>query len=375
MNRLKRLLRAGGIALATAVILGCLILTTVYVRSDDDKTNQTADTDLTGRYTVKIQNALSAAINDLTYIPKIYRIPQGSRAPAPDPAGFGSTKDPAVVRAVIDGAQNVMNGQRIVAWREDTPLWEGSDIRYYQDDSMLAIIWNEVCNGNVTTFCEIKISDPSQLRRKLSGDRYGSGVQKFASELATEDNAAVAINGDFYAFRTNGIRVWQNKLYLVEGWEIDTCFFTEAGDMLFAHRGDITTRAAAQTFIEENNVSFSLTFGPVLVENGKNVTPWEYPIGEIDELYSRSVIGQIDELHYLLAVTNVYPASVFAQTATQMADLMVERGCHSAYALDGGQTATMFLNGKLITSPVFGSERVVSDALCFASAVPEGGAP
>ena len=239
---------------------------------------------------------------------------------------------------------------------------------------MLAIIWNEVCNGNVTTFCEIKIADASQLRRKLTGDRYGSGVQKYGSELATEDRSVVAINGDFYAFRSSGIRVWQHKLYLVDGWDIDTCFFTENGDMRFAHRGDITSWAAAQTYVEENDISFSLTFGPILVENGKNVTPWAYPIGEIDELYSRSVIGQIDELHYLLAVTNVYPASVFAQTATQMADLMVERGCHSAYALDGGQTATMFLNGKLITSPVFGSERVVSDVICFASAVPEGGA-
>ena len=373
MNR-RNLLRTAGLLLAAAFSLCCLVLTAVYVRPANGDANASTGTDLTGRYTDRIQNAISAAVSELTYIPKIYRIPQGAKAPAPDPKGFGATDDPAVVRQVIDRAQNVMNGQSIVAWSEDTALWQGSDIRYYQDDSMLAIIWDEVCNGNVTTFCEIKISDPSQLRRKLSGDRYGSGVQKYASELAAEDNAAVAINGDFYAFRTNGIRVWQQKLYLAEGWSIDSCFFTESGDMIFARRGDITSWAAAQNFIEENDVSFSLTFGPILVENGENVTPWEYPIGEIDELYSRSVIGQIDQLHYLLAVTNVYPAAVFAQTATQMADLMAERGCRSAYALDGGQTATMFLNGKLITSPVFGSERVVSDAICFASAVPEGGA-
>lgn len=145
--------------------------------------------------------------------------------------------------------------------------------------------------------------------------------------------------------------------------------------MRFARRGEITSWASARNYLAENDVSFSLTFGPVLVEKGENVTPREYPLGEINELYSRSVIGQIDELHYLLAVTNVYPGTAFAQTASQMADLMVARGCHSAYALDGGQTATIHLNGKLITSPVFGSERLVSDILCFASAVPEGGTP
>lgn len=371
----KSLLKIGGTALSALVFLGCLGLTAVYVRSPDSASGGVSHTDLTARYTDRVNNALSSAMEELAFIPKVYRIPEGAPAPRPDPAGFGASADPADVLAVIDRAKNVLGDQSVVGWSPETVLWEDSNIRWYQDDSMLAIIWDEVCNGNVTTFCEVKISDPSQLRRKLSGDRYGSGVQVFASQLAAEDNAAVAINGDFYAFRANGIRIWQQQLYMVEGWEIDTCFFTKSGDMLFARRGELTSWEAVRAYMAENEVSFSLCFGPVLVENGENVTPWSYPIGEIDELYSRSVIGQIDELHYLLAVTNVYPASVFAQTATQMADLMVERGCEKAYALDGGQTATMFLNGQLITSPVFGSERVVSDAICFASAVPEGGAP
>jgi len=375
MKALRFCLRTLGLLLALGLLLTALGLTAVYLRSAESLVSAPADTDLTGRCTDKINNVLSAAMEELTYIPKIYRIPQGASAPAPDPALFGSSRESEEVLAVIDRAKNVLGEQTVVAWSPETVLWEGSDIRWYQDDSMLVIVWDEVCNGNVTTFCEVKISDPSQLRRKLSGDRYGSGIQKYPSQLAAEDRAVVAINGDFYAFRTSGIRVWQEQLQLVDGWSVDTCFFTKEGDMLFARRGEITSWAAARSFLEENDVSFSLTFGPILVENGENVTPWDYPIGEINELYSRSVIGQIDELHYLLAVTNVYQGTTFAQTATQIADEMVKRGCRSAYALDGGQTATIHLNGKLITSPVFGSERLVSDVLCFASAVPEGGTP
>ena len=52
---------------------------------------------------------------------------------------------------------------------------------------------------------------------------------------------------------------------------------------------------------------------------------------------------------------------------------MLEHGCEMAYALDGGQTAEVILNGKLMNRPEFGYERQVSDALCFASALPEGG--
>ena len=359
--------------LGVLAVGGCLLLTLLYVRSPRSDSVPAPDAELTQRYSDAVTNAVSRSLEGLTHIRKIYRIPEGAPAPAPNPEGYGSSADPAEVRAVIDAAAELLDGQSITGWSEDTVLKEGSAVHWYRDESILALVWQEIREGTVCTFCEVKIADASQLRRKVSGDYYGSGILKTASRLAAEDNAVAAINGDFYAFRANGIRVWEGQLQLAHGWEIDSCFFTDEGDMLFARRGDITSWNAAKAFIEENSIDFSVTFGPILVEEGKNVTPWQYPLGEINEPYSRSVIGQTDTLHYLLMTSNFEPGHIRAVLAGTAADLMIEKGCHSAYSLDGGQTATLHLGGKLMCIPDFGWEREVSDIICFASAIPEGG--
>ena len=47
-------------------------------------------------------------------------------------------------------------------------------------------------------------------------------------------------------------------------------------------------------------------------------------------------------------------------------------GVQKAYTLDGGQTATIAMNNRLINSVVFGSQRNISDILYFATALPSG---
>ena len=50
---------------------------------------------------------------------------------------------------------------------------------------------------------------------------------------------------------------------------------------------------------------------------------------------------------------------------------MLERGCEKAYALDGGQTASIIINHELINPVQFGYERFTSDIIYFATAIPE----
>ena len=48
-------------------------------------------------------------------------------------------------------------------------------------------------------------------------------------------------------------------------------FVDENGDLLFARRGEFADEGSVQKFVEENNVRFSLSFGPVMIENGENL--------------------------------------------------------------------------------------------------------
>jgi len=117
---------------------------------------------------------------------------------------------------------------------------------------------------------------------------------------------------------------------------------------------------------------FSLSFGPVLVDNGVDVTPFDYPIGEIRDSYARCAVGQLGKLHYLNMTINCLSPDYYVYvTLRQAADSMIEHGCLNAYTLDGGQTGSIVLGGELINPVQFGYERAQSDCFYFATAIPD----
>ena len=58
-------------------------------------------------------------------------------------------------------------------------------------------------------------------------------------------------------------------------------------------------------------------------------------------------------------------------TLRQAADSMLAHNCYNAYTLDGGQTGSILIGGKLINPVQFGYERQMSDIFYFATAIPD----
>lgn len=319
-----------------------------------------------------MNNMASDTLGSLSYIKKIYTLEESATvAPMPNAACYGRTSNPDDIQAVIDAAAELLDGQE-VAWNPDANFFPGSEIRYYLDDTILVIAWKEVINDKVCTCAEVKIAHGSQLRRKLSGDSYGSSVQMKASDMAVQVNSVVAINGDFYAFRDLGITGYQRKIYRCAPESVDSCFFTADGDMLFSYAGQIKSREEAQAFMDENNCTFAIAFGPVLVDNGEKVQTVGYPIGEIYDTYSRAAIGMLGELHYMLMNINYDQGYTVTATIHQLRDFMYNKGCQKAYTLDGGQTSVMVMQGETVNKVDWGIEREMSDIIYFATAIPEG---
>lgn len=319
---------------------------------------------------------LSAAAGDLTYLPLHYTIPEAAlTAPAPDPACFGETEDPAVIEALLQTpeAQRLIGGQTLV-WNAGIERYpKGTAIRWYLDETILVLVWQEVEHGGVGTFSEVFLADGSQLRRKISADRIYDLHFETASRFAAEANAVLAFGGDmYYHGRMCGLAVYQRELFRFEPYTCDTCCVTAAGDLVFLYRGEMTDEEAARRFMEEHDVVFSLVFGPVLIDGGENVTPDYYAWGQVNDEYARAAIGQLGKLHYLTMDLNCGTGRFYHLfTLKQAAQSMLARGCEKAYALDGGQTAVTILNGQLINPVQFGWERQVSDILYFATAIPE----
>lgn len=304
----------------------------------------------------------------------IYEIPADAQvAPKPNPEGYGSTEDPASLQWLLDKAEYMLDGQELY-FHTDVELFEGSQVRYYLDETIFAITWKEVIDGSVYTFSEVKINHPSQFRRHLAGGEYGSGVQLYPTEMAQTVNAVVASSGDFYRNRTNGfgINVYEGQVRRVEGTYAETCYIDSNGDMSFTYGGDILTTAAAKEYVEENDICFSLCFGPILVDNYELIEHTNYGIGEINEGYARSALCQMGQLHYLVAIANVEGQYMQVPTVKAFSKNILATGCRMAYCLDGGQTAVIAMDGELVNRPAKGSQRKISDIIYFATAVPEG---
>ena len=329
--------------------------------------------DLSQNLSVSMNNAAADALANMTYIKKVYTIPESDMVAPKPQAKFGSTFDMAEVQAVIDQAAELLDGQEL-AWNPDLNFWEEEPIQYYYDETILALTWKEIINGNMVTFGEVKLAHGSQLRRALAGNEYGSSVEEYPTNMAKNVNAVLAINGDFYNFRDLGITVYQRQMYRHNPKTVDTAYFTADGDMIFSKRGELTNKADAEQFIADNDVVFAVAFGPVLVENGQLIEiPAKYPIGEINNNYSRAAIAQKDDLHYITMTVNFEGPCQKTCTMAQAAQYIYAKDVRMAYTLDGGQTSSMVFNGELVNRVDWGNERTMSDIIYFASAVPEGG--
>ena len=305
---------------------------------------------------------------------KVYWIEEGTQvAPEPDQALFGSSSDPETLQQVLQRAKWLLDGQETYFQPIGARYENNTATTYYLDDSILALCWQEVHDGSVYTFSEIKVSHPSQFRRHLAGGEYGSDMQFLTTEMAEAVNAVVASAGDFYRFRDFGAVVYEGEAKRVEGTYAETCYIDRDGNMHFTYGGDVLTVEEVQDFVDEHDIQFSLAFGPILVDNYELVGHTWYGVGEIDEGYARAALCQLDELHYIVVAANTTGPYQEIPTVAMFAKNIAVTGCRMAYCLDGGQTATIVMNDKLMNRPVYGQQRKISDIIYFATAIPDGG--
>lgn len=303
----------------------------------------------------------------------VYEIPAGTQiAPEPNQDLFGETDDPSTLDWLLEEAQELLDGQELF-FSTDVELFEGSTVHYYLDETIFAITWKQVQDGSVYTYSEVKVAHPSQFRRHLSGGQYGSGKYYHTTDMAATVNAVVASGGDFYSQRTFGVCVYEGELQKMDGVYSQTCFIDSNGDLSFVYAGELTKKDQARAYIEENDIQFSLCFGPVLVDNYEMRETSSYGVGEPSDHYARAALCQMGTLHYLIAVANTEGAWQRVPTVNEFAKNIVATGCRMAYSLDGGQTASIVMNDELINRPVKGEQRNISDIIYFATAIPEEG--
>lgn len=361
------------VLLAAAAAAALLAFVAFGTGSADKAFSATAQVGLMDKYDMYMTNQISEALDGVLAVEKVYWLSDEDLvAPEPDQSCYGVADDPAELQWLLDAAADLLDGQE-TCFTTETEILEGSQVMYYLDETIFAVTWKSPADFGVYTFSEIKIADASQFRRFLAGGEYGSEKQFVTTEMAASVNAVVASSGDFYRFRNYGTIVYDGIVRRVNNWNVDTCMIDDKGDMHLIRAGELMTMEEAQQYVDDNNIRFSVAFGPILVEDGKMEWNGDYLLGEVDDYFPRAALCQKDTLHYVLAVVNVEDNYKFMPTINRFAIQIEKLGCDKAYTLDGGQTAAIVMNDQLINSVHFGYQREISDIIYFATAVPDGG--
>lgn len=232
-----------------------------------------------------------------------------------------------------------------------------SDDWQYKDKD-IDIKLEMVMENDVTFYvADIKISDPQYLKKAFANDAFGNGNRDQTSDIAKAHNAILAINGDYYTARDHGIIVKDGVVYRNEPYQEMMGIFRDGSMKVFDEKTVNLDELMSQGLYN------TLSFGPALVIDGEAVEDFSWV--KIKVKNPRTGIGMIDPLHYIfITVDGRVEGYSVGMTMNEFADEFEKRGCEYAYNLDGGGTATMYFNGRVVNRPCdIGGERKVSDIM------------
>lgn len=209
---------------------------------------------------------------------------------------------------------------------------------------------------------DVTVSDVSFLRAGLANGVFGRNIKETTSDIAKENNAIFAINGDFYGFRDSGPVIRNGVLYRSNKR-------SRSNDVLAVYNdGSFVTmkeeNVDAQNLLDSGVLQL-FSFGPTLVDNGQISMSANQEVEQSMNSNPRTSIGMISPLHYVFVVSDGRTSESAGLSLAQLAAVMQDAGCQCAYNLDGGGSSTMWFMGDVVNNPTTNgnsiSERKVSD--------------
>ncbi len=236
----------------------------------------------------------------------------------------------------------------------------------YQDETLHVWIEDIERDDSVYHVARVTVSDPAQLRTALSGEP-GQKSKATVSQMAAAHNAVIAINGDYYLYSNKGYSVRQGvTLRKSTQTEYDMLLIDAAGDF---HPIRKPTKAAVQEALDTLDVVNCFTFGPVLVMDGTVQTVYNGYGFSAQDRSPRTAVGQIGPLTYVLVVVDGRTEDSRGVTHKQLAQLMGDIGCQTAFNLDGGGSSTLYFHGKVYNALSEDGERELSDIIYAGTAL------
>ena len=273
------------------------------------------------------------------------------------------------IYTVVEDRQNEENEEHLQEESEDTTsvVEEGgesissevSDLSYADENISITITEYREYDSSIYV-ADIRLSSANYLQTAFAQNAFGKNITEKTSEIAENNNAILAINGDYYGTQENGFVVRNGVLYR-------TTASRNQEDLVIYEDGSfeiITEKEADADALVAGGAQQILSFGPALVMDGVVSVTEDEEVGKARASNPRTAIGIVDELHYMFVVSDGRTDESEGLSLYELAEFMESLGVSIAYNLDGGGSSTMYFNGEIINNPTTSGkikERSVSD--------------
>lgn len=192
---------------------------------------------------------------------------------------------------------------------------------------------------------DIRIKNIESFRHAFANGKFDGSVRKLA-RMAEDVNAIVGVTGDYAVKFSAGIVVAQGEVVRSKVNNTrDLCVLYKDGAMEVLKGKKLTVKALTA----EKEVWNTMLFGPNLLD--ADGMPLQSTKSQIRGKNPRTAVGCIEPGHYVLVVVDGRTADNKGMTLLELSQLMFDLKCTAAYNLDGGQSAAMWFNGRIVNQP------------------------
>ena len=239
---------------------------------------------------------------------------------------------------------------------------EGTAIDNYSDSKTKITLTKYRSYDSSIYVADVTVSDVSDLKTAFAQNTYGRNITEQTSSMASDHQAVLAINGDYYGARQSGYVIRNGQLYRDSSGGNTAAAILSNGDFQFVTEGE----TSADTLLQDGAWQV-FSFGPVLLKNGTVSVTENEEVGMAMASNPRTAIGRIGKNHYVFVVSDGRTEESAGLSLYELASFMKELGVTDAYNLDGGGSSTIVFQGNIINNPTTNGhsfeERAVSDIL------------
>jgi len=228
----------------------------------------------------------------------------------------------------------------------------------YADDNLRIVLTENHTDDAVYYVADVWVRTIQEFKTAFAKGKYGKGYYELPSDMASDNNAILALSGDCFGARSEGLVIRNGTLYR-DTLSGDVCILYADGVMESYYESEFDLDA-----VIARGAYQSWAFGPKLIDNGQIPSSYNTTDAIIGH-NPRAAIGYFEPGHYCLVYVDGRQGETSRGfTLDELAQVMIDLGCVDAYNLDGGQSSMMIFQGQVVGSPYKGG-REISDIIYF----------